>query len=76
MPKTKSYYFLVDNATEEKAILARKALASVDVIDEILWNVRSGLLEVKAVRPVKTEVEMALSIAKLVLRREVTKNEL
>ena len=76
MAKAKSYYFLIDNLNDDAGFKVRKALNSVSGIEEILWNLRSGVLEIKAVRPVRTEVEMALSIAKLVLRRELTKKEL
>ena len=76
MPRSKSYYFLIDNLSVEKAQLLRRGLLELSAVLDVKSDVHSGLIEVVATRKIAEAVETACAMAGLAFRREVKRSEL
>jgi hypothetical protein len=69
----KSFYYLIDNLTSEKALKISKALQAVTDVLETKANPSQGVLEVKATRDVEAQVKMACEIAGTTFRTRMSR---
>lgn len=72
----KSFYYLIDNLTREKAIRIASALKAVSDVLEVAPHLPQGVLEVKAVRDVEAQVKMACGIAGTTFRTKVDRKSI
>jgi hypothetical protein len=72
----KSFYYLIDNLTQEKAAKITAALKAVSDVLETTTHLPQGVLEVKAVRDVEAQVKMACGIAGTTFRTRVDRKAL
>jgi hypothetical protein len=72
----KSFYYVIDNLTKDKAVKIAAALKAVSDVLEILPHLTQGVLEVKALRDVEAQVKMACSIAGTTFRTRVDRKAL
>jgi hypothetical protein len=70
----RSFYYLIDNLTSEKAVKINKALHAVTDVLETKANPSQGVLEVKATRDVEPEVKMACEIAGTTFRTRMSRS--
>ena len=76
MARSKSYFFIIDGLTAEKALLLKRGLLELSTILDVKIDIRSGLIEVIATRKIESAVETACSLAGLQLRTQVSRKEL
>ena len=76
MARTKTYYYLIDNLTQEKATVLKRALQTVSSIHSITLRPQEGMLEVIAARDVEDSVKIACDIAETTFRIRVKKRRL
>lgn len=75
MPRTKTYYYLIDNLTPETGEVMKRALQPTSSIESITLRIREGLLEVIAERDVEDVVKIACDIAGTRFRIKVKKRK-
>lgn len=73
MARTKTYYYLIDNLTAEKAEIMKKALRTSSDIQSITIKSQENLLQVIATRNIEDVVKIACDIAGLQFRMKVKK---
>jgi hypothetical protein len=76
MARNKSYFFIIDNLTSQKALLLKRGLLEISAISDVKLDVHSGLIEVVASKRVGDAVQTACDLAGLMLRTQVKRNEL
>ena len=76
MARNKSYFFIFDNLTSQKALLLKRGLLEISAINDVKLDIRSGLIEVLASKRIEDVVQTACDLAGLMLRTQVKRNEL
>jgi len=71
MARTKTYYYLIDNLTEEKTAVMKRALQTVSSIQSITIRPMEGLVELIATRDVEDSVKIACDIAETNFRTRI-----
>jgi acyl dehydratase len=69
----KSFYYLIDNLTSEKAVKISKALQAVAEVLEAKASPSQGVLEVRATRDVEAQVKIACEIAGTTFRTRMSR---
>jgi copper chaperone CopZ len=72
MPKLKSFYYIVDALTEEKAPILRRALEVVPGIETVRVSVGRGMVEIQAKKSMPEQVKLACEVAGARYRTEGT----
>jgi len=72
----KSFFYLIDNLTSEKAVKISAALKAVSDVLETKAHLPQGVLEVKALHDVEAQVKMACGIAGTTFRTRVDRKVL
>jgi len=76
MARTKTYYYLIDNMTQDKSVIMKRALQTVSSIHSITLHPSEGLIEVIAERDVEDSIKIACEIAETNFRIRVKKRKL
>jgi hypothetical protein len=69
----KSFYYLIDNLTTEKAQIITRALKAVSGVEDAKASPTQGIVEVKAGRDVEAQVRMACDIAGTTFRTKMSR---
>jgi hypothetical protein len=72
----KSFYYLIDNLTGDRAVKISNALKAVSEVLEVKASASQGIIEVKATRDVEEQVKMACSIAGTTFRTRMSRKSL
>lgn len=70
--KKRSYTYIVDSLTTEKASLLHRSLAVLPEIKRLNVSASRGTVEVEATRDVEDQIKMACDIARVQFRTRVT----
>ena len=76
MAKSKRFYYLVDNLTQQRADVIVKGLKAVDSIEAVRVDMSQGIVEVVASRKPDDNMEAACEVAGTVLRTKIKKKQL
>ena len=70
--KAKVYTFLVDKLTLENGEVLRRAIMSVEAVQDAQIKVKAGVVEVRAKKDIEEEFKIACSVAKCTFRSRVS----
>ena len=76
MARSKTYYYLVDNLTSEKAGILKSALLSISAVKGVSIKIDAGLVTLDAVKDIETELRMACDVAGTIYRMKVSRKQL
>jgi len=76
MARTKTYYYLIDNMTPDKAVVMKRALQTVSSIHSITMRPSEGIIEVIASRDVEDSIKIACDIAQTIFRIRIKSRKL
>ncbi len=76
MPKSKHFYYLVDNLNPQRADIIVMGLKAVDSIEAVNVDLSQGIVEVVALRNPDPNVSAACDVAGTVLRTKIKKKQL
>ncbi|WP_319561555.1 hypothetical protein [Marispirochaeta sp.] len=76
MARGKSYYFIIDKLTPGKAMLLKRGLLELSIVVDVKVDVRSSVVEVKALKKIEETVKTVCSLAGLELRTRIDKKDL
>jgi hypothetical protein len=75
MARAKSYYFIIDRLTPEKALLMKRGLLELSAVTDVKVDTRTSLAEVKATRKIEEDVKTVCSLAGLELRTQIDRKD-
>ena len=76
MPKSKRFYYLVDNLDPQRGDLIAKGLKAISSVEGVGIDLTQGVLEVVANRNPDAHVQVACDVAGTVLRTKIKKKSL
>ncbi len=76
MPKSKRYYYLIDNLDRNKGDVIARGLKAITTIDAVNVDLVQGVVEVVASRNPDANIQAACEVAGTVLRTKIKKNQL
>ena len=76
MPKSKRYYYLVDDLDPRKGDLIARGLKAISTIDAVNVDLVQGVVEVVATRNPDINIQTACEVAGTVLRTKIKKKQL
>ena len=76
MGRLKSYYYIVDRLTAQKAPVLKRALQTISAVEESIIHVEEGVIEVIAAREVEDQIRIACEVAGVALRTRIKKRRM
>ena len=76
MARAKSYFFIIDGLTPEKARLLKSGLLELSAVIDVKVDVLTSLAEVRASKKIEEEVKITCSLAGTELRTQINKKDL
>ncbi len=76
MAREKSYFFIIDGLTTDKAVFFKRGLLELSIVVDVKINIRSGLVEVISTKKIEEAVQTCCDLAGLQMRTQVSRKEL
>ena len=76
MPKSKRYYYLVDDMDPRKGDVIARGLKAISTVDGVNIDLTQGIVEVVASKNPDINVQTACEVAGTVLRTKIKKKQL
>ena len=76
MPKPRSYYYLIDGLSPEKAVLIQRTMGMVPDVQAVIVSVTHGVVEVRSLQNPATQMKMACEITGITFRMQIKRRHL
>lgn len=76
MPKSKRYFYLVDEMDSQKGDVIAKGLKAISTVEAVTIDLTQGVVEILASRNPDINIQTACDVAGTVLRTKIKKKQL